>query len=107
MSKPKRVKRMRTAGSRTAPSVYVGRGSKWGNPHKLQRLPPGNAHARVHYLALVAQYENDLRDGLLPVTVEDVVRELRGKDLACWCALDFPCHADVLLRIANAEATDE
>lgn len=26
---------------------------------------------------------------------------LRGKDLACWCALDQPCHADVLLEIAN------
>jgi hypothetical protein len=29
--------------------------------------------------------------------------ELRGKDLACWCALDQPCHADVLLELANAE----
>lgn len=28
--------------------------------------------------------------------------ELRGKDLACWCPLDGPCHADVLLEIANA-----
>lgn len=27
--------------------------------------------------------------------------ELRGKDLACWCPLDKPCHADVLLEIAN------
>jgi len=28
--------------------------------------------------------------------------QLRGKDLACWCGLDQPCHADVLLEIANA-----
>lgn len=28
--------------------------------------------------------------------------ELRGKDLACWCPLDAPCHADVLLELANA-----
>lgn len=28
--------------------------------------------------------------------------ELRGKNLACWCALDAPCHADVLLELANA-----
>ena len=28
--------------------------------------------------------------------------ELRGKDLACWCPLDVPCHADVLLEWANA-----
>lgn len=28
--------------------------------------------------------------------------ELRGKDLACWCPLDQPCHADVLLELANS-----
>lgn len=27
--------------------------------------------------------------------------ELRGKDLVCWCAPDLPCHADVLLAVAN------
>lgn len=32
---------------------------------------------------------------------EDIKRELRGKDLACWCAPDQACHADVLLEIAN------
>lgn len=36
-----------------------------------------------------------------------VVRaELAGRDLACWCPLDQPCHADVLLAIANGEVTD-
>jgi hypothetical protein len=38
-----------------------------------------------------------------PDLQEKVRRELRGKKLACWCALDEPCHADVLLEIANAE----
>lgn len=28
--------------------------------------------------------------------------DLRGRDLACWCPLDQPCHADVLLDLANA-----
>ena len=28
-------------------------------------------------------------------------RELRGRDLVCWCALNVPCHADVLLQFAN------
>lgn len=28
---------------------------------------------------------------------------LRGKNLACWCKLDAPCHADVLLEIVNAD----
>lgn len=28
---------------------------------------------------------------------------LRGRDLVCWCPLDgLPCHADVLLELANA-----
>lgn len=30
--------------------------------------------------------------------------KLRGKNLACWCPLDAPCHADVLLELANAQA---
>lgn len=29
------------------------------------------------------------------------IPELRGRDLACWCPLDQPCHADVLLELAN------
>jgi hypothetical protein len=31
----------------------------------------------------------------------DEIRELAGRDLACWCPLDQPCHADVLLELAN------
>lgn len=29
------------------------------------------------------------------------ISELRGKDLCCWCPLDSPCHADVLIALAN------
>jgi hypothetical protein len=36
------------------------------------------------------------------LTVADVRAELAGKNLACWCPLDQPCHADVLLAVANA-----
>lgn len=35
------------------------------------------------------------------VTVDDIRVELAGRDLSCWCPLDEPCHADVLLRISN------
>jgi hypothetical protein len=31
----------------------------------------------------------------------DEIRALAGRDLACWCPLDQPCHADVLLELAN------
>lgn len=34
------------------------------------------------------------------------ITELRGKNLACWCALDAWCHADVLLEMANKETAD-
>jgi hypothetical protein len=37
-----------------------------------------------------------------PDQQEQARRMLRGKNLACWCGLDKPCHADVLLEIANA-----
>jgi hypothetical protein len=30
-----------------------------------------------------------------------LVSDLRGKDLACWCAAGLPCHADVLIEMAN------
>jgi hypothetical protein len=32
-----------------------------------------------------------------------ILTELRGKDLMCWCPLDSPCHADVLLELANGD----
>ena len=48
-----------------------------------------------------AASSDDLRDYPL---IADMERELRGKDLACWCPLDQPCHADVLLDLANGGA---
>jgi hypothetical protein len=72
----------------------VTRPTKWGNPHPLDLGRP----------EAVRRYREDLRAGRLAVTVDDVRRELRGRDLACYCPLDGqPCHADVLLGIANAE----
>ena len=38
----------------------------------------------------------------LEIAFDADLAELRGKDLACWCGLDQPCHADVLLELANA-----
>lgn len=37
----------------------------------------------------------------ITLTVADVQRELAGRNLACWCRAEDPCHADVLLEIAN------
>lgn len=37
---------------------------------------------------------------------DDAVRELRGKDLVCWCA-PKPCHADFLLIFVNTQGEYE
>lgn len=42
--------------------------------------------------------------GVAP-SIEEIRSELGGKNLACFCALDQPCHADVLLEIANVAAS--
>lgn len=74
-------------------AVYVGRPSKWGNPFKIGG---GSQLTRGHVIELYKLY-------LLVHTelVEAVRKELRGKDLVCWCA-PLLCHADILLELANA-----
>ena len=42
-----------------------------------------------------------------PPLLRHIQRDLAGKNLACWCALDEPCHADVLLEIANRRPSTE
>ncbi len=69
-----------------ANAVYVGRPSRWGNPFSGDDA--------------VGRYRAYLNEN--PGLVAAIKRELRGKDLACWCGLDKPCHADVLLEVANA-----
>jgi hypothetical protein len=64
----------------------------WGNPHQVDVLGRDEA---------VRRYRLDLHAGRLPYTVADVVRDLAGRDLACWCPLDLPCHADALLAAAS------
>jgi hypothetical protein len=43
------------------------------------------------------------REMQIGIYTKDELDELRGKDLMCWCPLDQPCHADVLLEIANEQ----
>ena len=85
-------------------TVYVGRPTKWGNPYKV-----GQAVGPNTPLMTAAEAVSNYRDWLgacneYSTISEKVARqELRGKNLACFCPLDQPCHADVLLEIANAE----
>ena len=95
MTTPKRIQRKRTKGWRMPEgAVYVGRPTKWGNPFSVFR---GN------YQRAVGQYRYWLMADEEGWAVLNDVGALRGKDLACWCPLDQPCHADVLLELANQE----
>jgi hypothetical protein len=92
---PSRIQRQRSRGWRQPiDAIYVGRPTKWGNPHKVG--------AGYHTADEAADlYRRDLIARSLPFTVDDVRRELKGKDLVCWCKPGTPCHADVLLALAN------
>jgi hypothetical protein len=91
---PARVQLRRTKGWRKPDgAVVVARPTKWGNPFRV-----GVDGGRSECVAL---YRVALTRGDLPVKPDDVRAELAGKDLACWCPAGLPCHADVLLRVAN------
>lgn len=75
-------------------AVIVARPSRWGNP-----VAVGSEGVPDRATAVKVFRETLEHKGL--GEQEDIRRELRGKDLACWCPLDQPCHADVLLEIAN------
>jgi hypothetical protein len=78
-------------------AVYVGRPTKWGNPfsHQAGTLAKYKVATRDE---AVDAYEQYLREN--PELMEAAKRELRGKDLVCWCA-PLRCHADVLVKVAN------
>ena len=70
--------------------MYIGRPSKWRNPFVIG--PDGTRED------VVRKFEEYLM--LNPVLIEAAKRELKGKDLVCFCA-PLSCHGDVLSRIAN------
>lgn len=114
---PMRVQRSRAKGSRLVspnglPVVCVTRPGRWGNPFApgtsgpMGRVPIDKAGA-------VGFFRDMLRDTQLRAAAgyppdDEIRRELRGKNLACWCNIldksgnPEPCHADVLLELANS-----
>lgn len=94
-----------------ANTVYVGRGSRWGNRFVVGKDGSAEECIAKHAEDLLSYSHrgphNGMGDFLLSQAIlDELERDLRGKNLACWCALDQPCHADLLLRWAN-EPTDE
>jgi hypothetical protein len=100
--RPVRVKR---STGKHPNAVDVGPGTKWNNPIKkrdvdvLVRSEPDIA-AAVQKEGWKAGAVILYRDHLLEAVLDPT--ELQGKDLSCTCELTEPCHADVLLELANA-----
>jgi len=121
MGEPKRIQRRRTAGWRMPEgAVYVGRPSRWGNPFLLGPVAASFPSLTDRQVAqfVINDFRALVRNGRglaargarmsspehVEVTypaMEEIRRELAGRDLVCWCPLDHPCHADVLLEVAN------
>ena len=105
-----RIQRNRYKGWRTPPNtVYVGRGTKWANPYlpgiSVQTRKDGTYQRMTAEEALL-RYCQDLPFFLDPTTGHLDLAELRGKNLMCWCKIGTPCHADILLALANGYELD-
>lgn len=112
--KPVRIQLSRKKGWRMPPNtVNVARPGKWGNPWVVWRDDDGQwlcsnmpSHEKVpdkaRGIALAVKRHADWWCGrLYAFGTATILSELRGKNLACWCPLGAPCHADVLLELAN------
>ena len=123
---PIRIQRKRTKGWRMPENtVSVCRPGKWGNPFKIGGyFMVGDPDPRARFRMSWCQSYLGAEGGRFTLieTAEVAVdffrrlcangyytpknlAELRGKNLACYCPLDQPCHADVLLEIANRHPT--
>lgn len=118
---PERIQLSRRKGWRKPENtVLVSRPGPWGNPYRIVRagkttwqvthgswlceefISRTGSEARADAVRrLQVMLDNDRA----PWTRDMIRRELAGKNLACWCPLDQPCHADVLLKLANQEET--
>lgn len=102
---PERIRRQRTKGWRMPRgAVYVGRPTQWGNPYTMADAATRYPSLTEHQVAgfVVNQFRYDLRAEHPGYPSDEEIRaELRGRDLCCWCPPHLPCHADVLLEIAN------
>ena len=90
---PRRIQLQRTRGWRMpANTSKVDRTGKWGYP-----FPVGPARTAAEAVELFRNYLLET-PGLLAAARAT----LKGRNLGCWCKPGAPCHADVLLQLANA-----
>ena len=93
---PVRVQRKRSKGWKMPDNtVYVGRPTIFGNRFELWRFDTRENCLKAYESDLLFAADSDRM-------LQMIMDKLRGHNLACWCRLDQPCHADILLRLANS-----
>lgn len=110
MTAPKRIQMTRHKPWRAdnPDAVIVDRRTKWGNPYRVGHrysVPTVLGWEDREYTPETAVERFRLWLTTSTFAMADI-DELRGRDLACWCPLDQPCHADVLLELANKTEGD-
>jgi hypothetical protein len=103
---PTRIQLSRKKGWRKpAGAVVVSRPTRYGNPYDW-RIHGQQEAVNLYRQWVTGPHAQPIRCGTVsyrppaPATLAAIT----GRDLACWCPLDQPCHADVLLELANDEA---
>lgn len=103
--KPRRVQLRRTKGWRMPENtVSVARGPgyrPYANTFVTGR--DGDQHQCITKFRTLWRSGLEGSFSLHRAVVRQLLADIRGKNLACWCSLDQPCHADVLLELANAD----
>ncbi len=106
---PQRIQLSRRKGWRMPPNtVKVDRTTQWGNPFRPRKERDWTKEycAKLFeylaggYICMCDDPDPDVQRAYLKMAKRDI-KKLRGKNLACWCRVGDPCHADVLLRAAN------
>lgn len=109
---PQRIQLRRAKGWRMPENtVKVDRSTKWGNPfkigHPFARRRMADGGGEITGVVADAEHAIQLFRRFIPLELQIAAhQELRGKNLACWCREGTPCHADVLLEIANMERSE-
>lgn len=93
----------RAKGWRMPPdTAKVDRTTRWGNPFVIGKDGTREECIALYRRCVAANSATTRKDVLASrALVAEHVGELKGKNLACWCPLDGPCHADVLIELAN------
>ncbi len=92
------------------PAVNVARPSKWGNPYReAPAFSEGGVTVPEFTIeACVDAYRDRIQAAARQwQSTRAALRDLRGRNLACWCRPGEPCHADVLLELANRPVCEE